>query len=170
MFRGFEGDERVAETVGLPVGLRLTPSIRMPGQAKDKFVMSPVLVGLVAIPLRPPIFWRRHARRAEKRQPDRMVVRFVRAILAVGEEGGPKATALVSQIDPPMGRDFKLSLLRIGPLNSAEIPVVGSIFVSGTEGEGDFEIGSQGCPVDRIAELHPVAWVAGRKTDCPHEF
>ncbi len=129
MFRGFEGNERIAETIGLPVRLRLTPSIRVPGQAEDEFMMTPVLVGLIAVPLRTSI--RLGARMpGERRRVSRIVLSLglSEPFLQSVKEGGPKAAALVGEIDPAMRRDFELPLLRIRPLDGAEVPVVSGIF------------------------------------------
>jgi hypothetical protein len=59
-----EGDQRIAETIGLPVRLRLFPTAGVSRQAEYEFVMTPVLVCLVAVPLRASIGWRLHSGRA----------------------------------------------------------------------------------------------------------
>jgi hypothetical protein len=59
-----------------------------------------------------------------------------------------------------MGGDFELALLRVGPLNGAHVPVVSGIFIRWAERKSYFEIGSQGLPIDGVAEFHPVARIA----------
>src|ERR1700733_11470799 len=155
------GDERIAETIGLPIRLRLLPSPGVSRQAEYEFVMAPVLVCLVAVPLRTAIGGRLHSGRAEQRQPDRMIVRLVRAVFVFSQDGRAEAAAFVRKIDPAVGGDFKLALLRVGPLNRAHIPVVSGIFIRRAEWKRYFEIGGQGLPIDGIAELYPVACIAG---------
>ena len=41
MLRTFEGDERIVQAIGLPIGLSLTPIAAMPGEAKQNFMMWP---------------------------------------------------------------------------------------------------------------------------------
>src|SRR5271170_2776755 len=129
MFCRLEGDERIAETICLPIRLRLFPRAGVTRQTKDKFVMAPVLVCLVAVPLRASIGGRLHSGRAYKGQADGMVIWLVGAVLVFGQDSSPEAAALVREIDPTMRGDFELALLRVGPLNGANIPVVSSIFI-----------------------------------------
>ena len=64
-----------------------------------------------------------------------------------------------------MRGDFELPLLRIGPLNGADVPVVRGIFIRCAERESYFEIGRQGSPVDGVAEFHAIAGVACGKAE-----
>ena len=82
-----EGDERIAETIRLPVGLRFAPTAGVPCQAEYEFVMTPVLVCLIGVSLRTSIGGRLHSGRAQKRQPDGMVIRLVGAVLEFGQDG-----------------------------------------------------------------------------------
>src|ERR1700733_11536093 len=100
MLRRLEGDERIPKAVGLPVGLRLSPTIGMARQAEYKFVMTPVLVRLVAVPGRTSVGGRLHSGRAEESEPDGMVIRLVGAVLVFGQDGRSESAALVGEIDP----------------------------------------------------------------------
>ena len=75
---GFKRDQRCAQTIALPIGFRLPPVARVAGEAEQNFVMAPVLVGLVGVAAR---HLRGRAGRAQKRQPDGMVIALVRAVL-----------------------------------------------------------------------------------------
>jgi len=48
-FCSFEGNQRIVQTLRLPVGLALTPAARVPGNAINKFVMSNILRTLVRV-------------------------------------------------------------------------------------------------------------------------
>src|ERR1700677_4465777 len=155
-----EGDQRIAETIGLPIRLCLLPTSSVSRQTEYEFVMAPVLVCLVAIRRRTSIRGRLHSGRAQKRQPDGMVIWLVRAVLVFGEDGRTEVAALVSEIDKAMGGNFELALLRVGPLDGANVPVVGGIFIRRAERESYFEIGLQGSPIDRVAKFHSIACIA----------
>src|SRR5258708_6233349 len=78
-----EGHHRLIQAIGLPIGLSGLPVARMPGQAKHKLMMSPVLICLIGISRRTAIRrwldpWRSH-----ERQPYSVVVRLVRSVLVV---------------------------------------------------------------------------------------
>ena len=94
-----------------------------------------------------------------------MVVRFVRTVLEFGQDRRAEATALVGQIDPAMGRDLELALLRVRPLNGAHVPVVSGVFVRRAEWKSHFEVGGQGSPIDRVGKLDPVARIARGKAN-----
>src|ERR1700733_13065592 len=71
-----KGDERIAETIGLPIRLRLLPSPGVSSQAEHEFVVAPDVVCLVSLPLQPSIGGRLHSWRAQVTQPDGVVVRL----------------------------------------------------------------------------------------------
>src|ERR1700677_5043996 len=110
-----EGYERITQPVGLPVGLHLSPAIGVSGHAEYEFVVTPVLVCLVAIALRTSISRRLHSGRAQKGQPDGIVIRLIGAVLIFGQDGRSEGAALVGEIDPAVGGDSKLPFLRVGP-------------------------------------------------------
>ena len=83
-----KSDQRLIEAIGLPVGLRVTPIPRVSRQAEDDFVAAKVLGALIR---------KTAARsgRADKSQTNRLVVRLVRTILAIGQDGDSERAALV---------------------------------------------------------------------------
>src|ERR1700677_4895840 len=99
-----------------------------------------------------------------------MVIWLVGAVLVFSQDSRPEAAALVREVDPAMGGDFELALLRVGPLNGAHVPVVSGIYIRWAERESDFEIGRKGSPIDGVVEFHPVARIACRKSNRLHEF
>src|ERR1700682_2741146 len=106
MFRAFEGDQRLVEPVCLPVSSSLTPTIRVAGKTEHDFMPADVLCSLIGIAAP-------GSRRPYQSQPQRLVIRFVGTVLAVGKDRRSIRTAFVSQIDPLMRSDFELALFGI---------------------------------------------------------
>ncbi len=72
-----KSDQRLIETVRLPVRLCLTPIAGMSGQAEKNLVTAEILCALVSISPA-------SSRSADERQTDGPVVGFVGRVLAVG--------------------------------------------------------------------------------------
>src|ERR1700751_357651 len=126
------------------------PVAGVSGQPKGKLVMSPILVGLIRVVLRTTIARGLHAGRAQECEADGIVVALVGAVLEVGETCWAEGPALVGEIDPAMRCDLKLTVVSVGALDGSDLPVVGGVLVGGAKGEGGFEVGGEGSPVDRV--------------------
>src|SRR5262249_16604175 len=150
------------EGIGLPVGLRLTPVTGVSGEAERNLMMTNVLRALIRITAA-------GARRADERETNRLVIRFVRGVLAVSQNGCPEAPGLVSKIDPLMGSDFELPLCLVRTLDRADVPIVSGQMVGGAQRKGRFQIRFFRFPVDHIAEFDAIAGVTGGQTDSLNE-
>ena len=65
-----------------------------------------------------------------------------------------------------MRGNFKLALLRVRPLNGADLPIVGRVSVGCRERKWLLSDWRPEClPVDRVAELNAIARIACRKAD-----
>src|SRR5271163_4814817 len=117
MTGSFKGDQRIIQALRLPVSLALPPITVVANNPINKFVMSDVLRALVGIPAA-------RARRADQRKANRMIVWFVRPILAVSQNCCAKLSGRVRQVDPLVRGNFKLLRLSGGPLDGANIPVI----------------------------------------------
>jgi hypothetical protein len=95
MLLGFEGDQWIVQSVSLPVSLGRAPIARVSGKPKQELVMAPVLVRLVGVIWRAAVGGRRYPRGAHQGQAQRIVVRLIGAILAIGKDSGAKASALI---------------------------------------------------------------------------
>src|SRR3954454_9915084 len=102
----------------LPIGLRIPPSGGMAGNAIGEFVMAEILRPLVGISAA-------NAGGANQSQADGVIVRLVRSVLAVGQDGGPELSAHISEIDPLVRGNFELLRFRRGALDGADVPIVG---------------------------------------------
>src|SRR5713226_5891818 len=112
-----ESDKRLIEAISLPVGLRLPPVAGVASEAERNLMTTEVLCALIRIATT-------RSRRAHQRQPERLVVRFVRGVLAIGEHRHAKRAVLVGEIDPLVRSNFELPLFFIRSLNRADVPVV----------------------------------------------
>src|SRR5436853_2754139 len=101
MARTLEGDQRLIKALRLPIGLLLTPVARVTSQTIHQFVMTPVLRGLVGVA---PSIAFTDARCADESQVDGFVVRFIRTVLAIGEDRSAVCSALIGEINPLVGR------------------------------------------------------------------
>src|ERR1700732_3987539 len=119
MSRGLKGDKRIIQALALPVSLGMAPVPGVTGDAVNELVMSDILRTLVCITTA-------RARSSDQRQPDGVVVRLVRSVLAIGQNGRAELATHVSQVDPLMRRHFELLWLSTGPLDCANVPVIGS--------------------------------------------
>ena len=88
MFGSFKSDERIVQALRLPVGLALAPVGGVPGDSVDELVMSNILRALVGVSAA-------RAGRANQGEPNGVVVRLVRSVLAVGQDGGAELAAHV---------------------------------------------------------------------------
>src|SRR5271166_1005140 len=110
MLRSLECDQRIVQPLRLPVGLRFAPTSRVSGNSVKELVMSNILRPLVRVTAA-------RSRRADQRQANRMVVRLIRSILAIGQDGRAELAPRVGQIDPLMGWHFEFFRLRSRPFN-----------------------------------------------------
>src|SRR6202000_2390446 len=124
MLRRLKCDQGIIEAVPLPISLCLTPVACVPCQTKDEFVMSPILICLIGVSRRTAIRGRSDTRRPHEGESNRVVFGLVGTILAVCQNGRAEAAALIRQIDPAMRRNLELTLLRIGPLDCTNVPIV----------------------------------------------
>ena len=104
MFRSLESNQRIVQPLRPPVGLPVAPPSGVAGYAVFEFVAADILSALVVITAG-------GARRPDKREPDGVVIRLVRSVLAVGENRSAKLTAHVCQINPLVRGHFKFSRL-----------------------------------------------------------
>src|ERR1700722_12758181 len=137
--------------------------------AHNEFVMPPVLIHLIGIS-GTAVLAGHNSRRAQERYAKGVVVGFIRAILAVGEDGRAEAAALVGEIDPTMRGDFKLARLLVRALDSANVPAIGCVFVRRGEWEGLLQICAKSLPIDGVGELHAIARVTSGETNGPRKF
>src|SRR5215469_11634164 len=158
MTRGLERNQRLIQSLALPVGLFVSPTARMSGDAIHEFVMADVLSCLIGISAR-------NAGGTDQGKADGIVIRLVGAILAISKDGRPELVAHVSEIDPLVGSDFELLGLCRGSLNSSDVPVVSRQFIRGSEREGRFQIRFFSVPVNDVSELNAFATVSCRKPD-----
>src|SRR5713226_6143803 len=149
MFRAFERDQRLIQTIRLPVSPAFAPVVRVAGEPKQNFMMAQILSSLVGIATA-------SSRRADQSQPQSFVVRFIGCVLTVSEHGYAIGAVLIRQIDPLMGSDFELTLFSIPPLHRTDVPIVSSHLVRGSEWKGGFQIRLFGFPIDRVSKFHAI--------------
>src|SRR5207248_5454946 len=99
--------------------------------------------------------------RANQSQSQRLVVRFVRGVLAIGQNRRTVSTAFVCQIDPLMRRDFELTLFLVRPLDRANVPIVSRQIIRGGERKRYLQVRFLRFPIDDVAELDAIAGVTG---------
>src|SRR6267378_2406204 len=157
MFRAFESDQRLIQTVSLPVGPRFAPIVAVSSQTEQDFVSAQVLSSLIGIGAT-------SSRRAQQRQPQSFVVRFIRGVLTVCEYGYAVGSILIRQIDPLMRGDFELTFFGIRSLNRADVPVVRGHLVRSGERKRSFQICFFSLPIDHVAEFDAIAGITGSKT------
>src|SRR5262245_31980852 len=164
MGRALKGDQGLIEPVGLPICLRLAPVSRVSGEPKHNFVAADVLRALIrkASALGP---WR-----ANERQTNRLVIRFVRSIFTVCQYGYAECSILVCQIDPLMRSNLKLALGLVWPLNRANIPIVSCQIVCWADRKRSLKICFFGLPIDDVTELDPITGIACGETDSLREL
>src|SRR6267154_1127025 len=95
MFWAFECNQRRIQPICLPVGLSLTPVASVTGDTKYEFVMTPILIELIAVPATIPgavignIRIRNvKSRRPNQRQSDCVVIKLVRSVLIICQNRG----------------------------------------------------------------------------------
>src|SRR5438128_8066252 len=98
MFRAFESDQRLIQTIGLPVSPRFAPIVAVSGQTEQDFVSAQILRSLIGIGAA-------SSRRAQQSQTQSFVIWFIRSILTVSEYGYAVGSILIRQIDPLMRGD-----------------------------------------------------------------
>ena len=69
-----------------------------------------------------------------------MIIRFVRAVFTVGENGGAEIVPHVREIDPLVRSDFEFLRVSCGTLDGTDVPVIGSHLIGGGEWECCFQI------------------------------
>src|ERR1700730_1154807 len=158
MFGSFKGDERIVQTLRLPVGLALPPAGGMPGESVNKLVMSNILRTLVGVSTA-------RSRRADQSQANGVVVRFVRSVLAIGQDGDAELAVHIGQVNPLVRRHFKPLRLGGWPLDRANVPVVGCHLIRSCQWETRLQVGLFGIPVDCVCEFHALTRIPGRKAD-----
>ena|SRR5436305_3777014 len=110
-----------------------------------------------------------HTRRADQTQANGIFVWLVGTVLAICQNGRAKFTTHIGEIDPLMRRDLEFAWLSAGPLNRADVPVVGGHAVGSTKRESCFEVRFLRVPVDDVGELDPLACISSGKANCLSE-
>src|SRR2546422_3824383 len=132
MRRTFERNKWLIESIGLPIRPGLTPVAGVTGEAERDFVMAQVLSALVRIAAA-------RSRRAQQRQPQRLVVRLVRSVLAIRKQRHAVRSLPGGEIDPLVGSNFELPLIFIRSLDGADVPVVGRHSIRRGERKSGFQ-------------------------------
>src|ERR1039458_6095476 len=162
MLCGFERDQRIVQALRLPVCLTLPPVFEMSGDAIDEFMMTKILSALVRITSACP-------GRSNQRQSNRMIVRLIRSVLAVSQNCCPERATRIGQIDPLVCRHFELLWLRTGPLDRANIPVIGRHLVRRYKRKSRLQIRFFAVPVNYVCELNALSRIARGKADGLHK-
>src|SRR5665213_1191191 len=131
--------------------------------------MTPVLIGLIAVGSGRTVGGGLDSGRTEEGEADGVVVRLIRTVLVVGEDGYAEGSALVGEIDPAVRAYFELARRCGGTLEGSEVLVVGCILVRGGEGKRYFEVGGEAAPVDCVVDLDSIACVSGGEGDGLYE-
>jgi hypothetical protein len=138
--RAFEGAERLVQAEALPIRRPLPEISGVAREPVDELVTAQIERGLVGIA--PP-----HARRADQGEAESAVVRLVRGVLAIGEDGRPERAAPVGEIDPLVRGDLELAVEVGRPLDRPDVPVIRREGIRGGEREDGLEMGFPGHPV-----------------------
>src|SRR2546429_158083 len=157
MRRTLKSNQRLIESICLPVALRLTPITGVAREPKQNFMTADVLSALVCITAA-------RSRGADERQSDRLIIRFVRSVFAIGQNRDAIRAALVGEIDPLMRSDLELSLFFIRALDGPDVPVVSRQIVRRTERKRRFQICFLRLPINHVTEFDAIAGVACRET------
>src|SRR5208282_6637736 len=88
MFRSLKCGQRVVQALRLPVGLRFAPARRVSCDPVDELVMTKILRPLVCISAA-------SSGSSDQRQSNRIVIRLVRSVLAIGQDGRAELAARV---------------------------------------------------------------------------
>ena len=126
----------------------------MTSQPKKNFVTANVLRSLIRITAA-------RSGRANQSQSQRLVVRFVRGVLAIGQNRRTVSAGFVRQVDPLMRRNFELALFFVRPLNRADVSIVSRQIIRGGERKRRFQIRFLRFPIDDVAEFDAIAGVTG---------
>src|ERR1019366_9916242 len=102
---------------------------------------------------------------ADECEAQRVVVWFIRSVLTVGQNRRAILTAHIREIDPLMGRHFKLLRLRRWPLDSAGVPVIGCHHICRRKRESRLEVRLPCLPVDYVSKFHVLSTIACGETD-----
>src|SRR5437016_14118625 len=108
MGRTLKSEQRLIESISLPVSLRLPPITGVTSEAKKNFVPADVLRSLIGVPAT-------CAGRANQSQSQCVFVGFVGGVLAIGQNRRAVSSVFVRQIDPLMRSHFNLALLCVRP-------------------------------------------------------
>src|SRR5215471_21590788 len=117
----------------------------MARQSIDEFVVAPILRELVAIGA---TITATQAGSVDQCEAQRIVVRFVRSVFAIGEHSHAVGAACIGQIEPLMRSDFELLFIVVTALDCAYIPVVSRLGIFGGQRKSGFESSLFGFPVD----------------------
>src|SRR5438270_3530197 len=149
MRRTLKSNQRLIESIRLPVGLRLTPITGVAREPEQNFMTTNVLSALVCITAA-------RSWGADERQSDRLIIRFVRSIFAISQNRHAIRAALVGEIDPLMRGDLELSLLFIWTLDGPNVPVVSRQIGRGAERKCRFQICFLCLPLDHVTECDAI--------------
>src|SRR5260370_19664048 len=128
-------NQRLIEAISLPVSLRLLPITGMASKTKDEIVVSPILRGLIAVA---PAVAFAQTRSVDQRETQRVVVRFIGAVFAVGKHGHTVSSALVGKIEPLVRSNFKFLFIIVAALHCTDIPIVGCLWIRRCQWECGF--------------------------------
>src|SRR5690349_11066269 len=157
-----EGNQRIIQTLRLPIGLTGAPVAIVTSQSEDDIVMAEVLRALIVIsPAR--------AGSANEGEADGVVVRFIGCVLAIGENRRAIAATLIREIDPLVRSNFKLARLFVWTLNRTHVPVVSRHLVRGAERERGLQIYLFCVPVDFVGEFDAIAGIPCSESNCLNE-
>src|SRR5437588_4166854 len=143
MCGGLKGNDRLIQTLPLPVCLFLAPVARVAGKTIDELMVSPVLGGLVAVK---PSVAIPQAGRVDQSQAQRIVVRLVRTIFAIGKNGDAEIPALIGEVKPLMRRNFEFLRIVIAALDGPYVPVIGRLRIGCRQRKCSFQRRSRSLP------------------------
>src|SRR5688572_13900133 len=122
MLRALKSDQRLIETLRLPIGLLSTPVTPMCRKTVNKLMPPPILRRLIGITCAWCNSWG-----AKQRQTKCLVVRLVRTVLGIRKYSDAKRSASICQIEPLMRRHFKFPLVIVTTLYAADVQIVSRI-------------------------------------------
>src|SRR5882724_3684180 len=162
MFRTFKSDQRLIQTIGLPISLFNAPII-VTGNPEQDLMPADVLRSLVYITAP-------SSRSANQSQSQCLIIRLIRSILTVSQNRRAERAGLIGQVDPLVRSDFELTLFGSRSLHRADVPVVGGQLVRRGQAKGCLQIRVLRLPINDVAKFDAIAGVACRETDRLHTF
>src|ERR1043165_8452941 len=151
MLRTFKRDQRLIQALRLPIGSLATPVARVRRKSINELMSSPILRRLIAITSA----WTNPGR-TQQRKPQRLVIRFVRAVLTIRQNRHAESSAAIRQVEPLVRRHLKLPLIIVAALDRADVPVVSRFRIRGGKRKSRLQIGVARLPVDHITKLDAV--------------